>query len=143
MIAWRILCAAVLAAVLAGCASSGVQVTEEQTSKFVKGKTTRSEVIQSLGPPGSQTKVSDGTTLISYTYAEMKTHPMTFVPFVGAFAGGADAHTHTVQLRFDAKDRLQEMTTVDTANTTKMGAGSGSDTPPAQPQPQQKQQPRR
>ncbi|MCL2873153.1 MAG: outer membrane protein assembly factor BamE [Betaproteobacteria bacterium] len=109
---------AIAAMVLIGCASSGVRVTEDQTSTFVKGETTRSQVLQALGDPTSQTKMSDGTRSITYTYAKARARPATFIPIVGIFAGGTDTQASSVTLRFDANDKLIDITSMESAIST-------------------------
>jgi len=104
---------AIAAMIFVGCASSGVKVTEDQTSSFVKGQTTRAQVIQALGNPTSQTKMSDGTRIISYSYARARTRPTTFIPIVGLFAGGTDTHGSSVTLSFDANDKLIDITSME------------------------------
>jgi hypothetical protein len=49
-----------LCGALAGCASSGVQVTQEQAQSFQIGRSTYSDVIASLGQPTSTTMTSGG-----------------------------------------------------------------------------------
>lgn len=110
-----------IAALLSACASSGVKVTEDQTSGFVKGQTTRSEVISKLGKPTMQTRLSNGTRLLQYTYAESSVRASTFIPIVGAFVGGADTSTSNVQLSFDEQDRLTDIT----HSEGEIGSGTG------------------
>lgn len=87
-------------AVLAGCASSGVQVTDDQLAQFHEGQTTRQEVIAVLGQPTMTMRNADGTTTLMYTYAEARTRPTTFVPIVGLFAGGVDTRSSNVMMMF-------------------------------------------
>lgn len=110
-----------LAIALSACASSGVKVTEDQTSGFTPGQTTRQEVISRLGKPTMQTRLSDGTRLVQYTYAESSVRASTFIPIVGAFVGGADTNMSNVQIRFDNQDRLIDMS----HSEGEMGSGTG------------------
>jgi hypothetical protein len=114
-------CALLAGALAAGCASTGVNVSDQQTAAFVKGKTTRAEVVAALGPPTGETHMADGTRLIMYTYAEAKARAATYIPFVGAFVGGADSHGRTVGLRFDDHDLLLDITTTESSNSTQLG----------------------
>jgi hypothetical protein len=54
-----------------------------------------------LGAPTERSLAADGTTKISYIYAESQIRPATFIPFVGLFAGGSDTRTNTVVFEFD------------------------------------------
>lgn len=118
--------AAAMTAALLGCAATGVQVTEEQTSAFVNGETTRTEVLQKLGPPTMQTTMPDGTKMVMYTYAEEKVRPSTFIPIVGAFVGGSDSRSTSVMLRFDGKDKLIDTTSSESNFGTAHGFSSGA-----------------
>lgn len=113
--------AAVLVIALSACASTGVKVTEDQTSGFAPGQTTRQEVLSKLGKPTMQTRLPDGTRLVQYAYAESSVRASTFIPIVGAFVGGADMNTSSVQIRFDAQDRLIDMS----HSEGEMGSGTG------------------
>lgn len=124
-IALTVACAFVMGA----CASSGVQVTEQQTSAFEKGKTTRQEVIAKLGKPTMQTNLGDGTKLVQYTYAEATVRPSTFIPFVGAFVGGADSRSSHVALKFDAQDKLIDVTSSESQMGTATGLAAGAVAP--------------
>lgn len=112
-------------ALLAGCASSGVRVTEAQTSGFVKGETSKSDVLNALGKPTSQLRMSDGTSTLIYSYSEISTRPATFIPYIGLFVGGADTRSNSVILKFDKNDKLLEYASSDSEMGTGMGFSSG------------------
>jgi hypothetical protein len=113
-----------LAAVMmmAGCASSGTQVTSEQLSQFIVGVTTPSDVIAKLGPPNHQANTSSGMTILSYGYSNVSTRPETFIPFVGAFVGGADVKTNSASFVFDKNGKLQSTSSSSGNMWTGMGA---------------------
>jgi outer membrane protein assembly factor BamE (lipoprotein component of BamABCDE complex) len=100
--------AAIAAALtLAGCASSGVRITDEQMSQFKEGQTTQQDVITALGQPTTTMRNADGTTVLMYTYAEARTRGSTFIPIVGAFVGGVDTRSNNVMLTFDQQGVLK------------------------------------
>ena len=78
---------------LAGCVSSGTQVTEEQAGQFQKGITTEQEVIAKLGTPNA--------------YVRARPNAVDFVPIVGLLAGGATAQANTVTFTFDSSGVLK------------------------------------
>src|SRR5947209_9094497 len=80
---------------LAGCVSAGTRVTDEQASKFERGKTTYDQVVRALGPPNAVVSNSDGTRTISYVFLTARPRPATFIPIVGLFAGGAHSESNT------------------------------------------------
>ncbi len=87
---------------LAACASAGTKVDPETVASFVKGHTTMGEAEAALGEPNATATKADGSTVLVYTYTRTSVRAVTFVPIVGAFAGGADAKSQTVALRFAA-----------------------------------------
>lgn len=132
MTALKTLFVVAVAASLFGCAATGVQVTEAQTSGFVKGETTRSEVLQTLGSPTMQSTMPDGTRMVMYTYAEATVRPSTFIPIVGAFVGGTDSRGSSVVLRFDSEDKLIDTSSSESSYGTAHGISSGVNAPPQQ-----------
>lgn len=110
-----------LAIAVAGCAATGVQVTDEQMSEFTPGETIKAEVVEKLGQPTSQTRLSDGTTVLTYTYAEYRTRPETFIPYVGMFVGGGDTRSNHVTLTFDSNDVLADYS----SSSSELGTATG------------------
>jgi hypothetical protein len=106
---------------LCGCMASGVQVDQKAVSKFEKGKTTISEVEVALGAPTNSTISSDGTQTIMYNYMQMQVRPETFIPYVGAFVGGADTKNSFAMFTFDDRGVLIRYT----ASSGQMGVGEG------------------
>lgn len=96
---------------LAGCASSGTQVTEQQTTQFQKGQTTRSEVIAKLGQPQASTKMDDGTRVDVYSYVHAAANAASYIPVVGLFAGGAHSTTNTATFTYGKNDVLEKIDT--------------------------------
>lgn len=109
------------ALVLAGCASSGVKVSDDQLSQFKEGQTTKQEVISVLGQPTTTMRNADGTTMVMYTYAEARTRASTFIPLVGAFVGGMDTRSNNVVLTFDQQGVLQNTSSA----SSQYGTASG------------------
>ena len=68
---------------LAGCAASGVQVTEEQAQSFQPGKATYADVVAALGPPTVTTTQSNGNRIAVYSYAAVQSRPQNFIPYIG------------------------------------------------------------
>lgn len=122
---------------LTACAATGVQVKEEQLSRLEKGKTTYQEVISMLGNPTSSTLMGDGARMIGYTYVEHKTRAETFIPYVGAFVGGADTRANTVMLRFSKDGVLLDYMASANQFGTGLGAASGTNLDRVEQQPRQ------
>lgn len=114
---------------LLGCAASGVQVKEEQLNQFEVGKATVADVVRALGQPNQNVLMSDGSRMLIYSYAEVQTRPETFIPFAGAFVGGADVRTNTAMLRFDQSGSLLSKSASSGGTGTGMGMSSGTGMP--------------
>ena len=100
---------AVLAVIiLAGCASSGVHVSESQVSDFSKGVTTYDEVVAVLGSPTTRTRDASGNVTAEYVYTEYQTRPETFIPYAGMLVGGTDTRMSNANFVFSPDGILQD-----------------------------------
>jgi len=124
-------------AVLAACAAAGVKVSDEQVAKLTKGQTTYAQVIASLGRPTSEITRSDGSRFVVYSYAQTQVRGSTFIPIVGAFAGGGDTSSQAVVLTFDRTGVLQDYTSSKTQIGSGTGLSSGTGPQPQIDQPRQ------
>lgn len=134
----KIFTLAAAALALAGCAASGVKVTDAHMSSLKPGETTEAQVVQSFGAPTIRTRMGDGSTMVIYSYYEAKVRPETFIPFAGAFIGGSDGRTNTVTLRFDPAGKLIDTSSSESTFGYGMGAAAGaiSQQPTMQPRQQ-------
>ncbi|WP_322997957.1 outer membrane protein assembly factor BamE domain-containing protein [Castellaniella sp.] len=107
----KLLTALISTFILSACAATGVKVTDDQLSQFHEGQTTKQEVIAALGQPTTTMRNADGTTMVMYTYSEARTRASTFIPIVGAFAGGVDSRASTAVLTFDQNGVLKSTST--------------------------------
>lgn len=122
---------------LAGCAATGVKVTDAQLAGMVKGQTTMEQAVAALGPPTSRTRMADGTSILQYIYAESKVRAASFVPVVGAFAGGTDVRSSVATLRFDATGKLLDVASSESEYGTGVGVSAGTTNPAPVNQPRQ------
>jgi hypothetical protein len=109
-----------LCATLMGCASSGVQVTQEQAQSFQVGKSTYGDVVASLGPPTTTTMTSAGQKFAVYSYAAVSSRPQNFIPYIGPLVSGYDTKSSAVTFTFDGRDVLTNMT------STQSNLGTGA-----------------
>lgn len=109
------------ALVLAGCAASGVKVTEEQLSKLTVGVSTESHAVAHLGAPTSRMRLASGEVMLQYVYAEAQVRPASFVPVVGLFAGGTDVRGNMVVLSFGVDGKLANTS----SSASQLGTGTG------------------
>jgi outer membrane protein assembly factor BamE (lipoprotein component of BamABCDE complex) len=110
---------------LAGCASHGVMVSDQQAAQFKRGETTEAEIIATLGAPTVTTTIN-GQRSISYNGAQVQARPASFIPFIGPFVGGADVRASSVVFRFDGSGKLAETVSNQHASATGTGLAAGS-----------------
>ncbi len=113
----------IAAFVIAGCAASGVQVSQDAALQFKEGQTTENEILAKLGKP-TTVMFSGGIKTIAYSGMQYQVKGATFIPIVGAFAGGADYTMSTAMYQIASNGVLQKVT------YTKSGSGSRMGTTP-------------
>ena len=106
---------------LAGCATSGREISANQMNAMEKGKTTYSEVVQRLGKPTVDTVAADGNRTTLYNFSKAGIKGATFVPIVGLFAGGMNVSGSSVTFNFDPAGVLKDYSTSTTNFDTKNG----------------------
>ena len=85
---------------LSACATYGNKIDTNYANSIQEGVTTEKEVVSKLGAPFSKGVTPDGDRFYLYTYTHAQTKASTFIPIVGAFAGGANTQTQTLQIWF-------------------------------------------
>ena len=123
----------ILAAALCGCASTGVQVSPEQAAAIQRGVSTEADVRAALGAP-TGISIVNGRRLLVYSGASYATRPTSFIPIVGAFAGGADTRVAYVVVTVGADGVVTDVQSHHSQSGTATGVGAlpGQQTP-AQP----------
>ncbi|SHM05116.1 Beta-barrel assembly machine subunit BamE [Nitrosospira sp. Nsp11] len=111
---------AAMALALSACATVGKEISQDQLAGFKEGVTTVNDVIERLGAPTSTT-VSSGRTVMVYSFMHSQARPASFIPIVGAFAGGADVRSTMVSFVFGDNGKLERYS----HTSTKTGAGTG------------------
>ena len=94
----QLVLAALVASILAGCASVGQNFDESKISQIKKGETTEADLIQMLGQPQSRTLNSEGQSILTWTYTESKVKGESFIPYAGPFMGGTRSATKTLNV---------------------------------------------
>jgi outer membrane protein assembly factor BamE (lipoprotein component of BamABCDE complex) len=127
--------AALLAAasLLAACAASGVQVSEQQAQSFQVGKSTYAEVVGALGDPTTSSIDTRGGRIATYSYSAVSARPQNFIPYIGPFVGGYDTKASAVTFTFDNRGVLTNTTSSQTNVGT--GANLAAGTSPARSSP--------
>jgi outer membrane protein assembly factor BamE (lipoprotein component of BamABCDE complex) len=88
----------VVALSLIGCATVGRKLDQSSVEKIKKGETTREEVLRLIGSPDQMTRDGNGNITMTYMYVRATAKPETFIPIIGAFAGGANVQNQMVMV---------------------------------------------
>jgi outer membrane protein assembly factor BamE (lipoprotein component of BamABCDE complex) len=134
---------------LTACATVGNPsvASEEVTSQVQIGVSTKEDVKRLFGAPTvvSRSAMAPGLAVVpglpltsgvamasqssvvyevwNYTYSNVETSPVTFIPIVGLFAGSATAHTASLTVTFDNRGIVQSVLTGQSQATGGPGAG--------------------
>ena len=115
------------ALLIAGCSSVGQKVDQSAVSKIQKGVSTKEDVRHLIGNPNNVTTTSDGSEVWSYTFMHTQVKGTTFIPIVGAFAGGADTQHQDTTVTFRDGVVTQYSTSYGGTDVTQgMSAGGGA-----------------
>ena len=90
--------AILIAAALAGCASTGTNFDESKVSQIKKDQTTEADLVQMFGQPENRSVNSEGQTILTWIYAQSEVKGETFVPYAGAFIGGTRSQNKTLNV---------------------------------------------
>ena len=99
--------------VLAGCATSGVEITDAKMATIEKGRTTYAELVAQLGAPTTSTVAEDGTRTAIYGFA--KGNSAALVPVVGLFTDGFKVEATRTTFTFDQAGVLRDYSTTKTS----------------------------
>ncbi len=109
---------------LAGCASSGTQVSEQAATQFTEGVSRESDIVAKLGQPTS-VSIINGKRMLGYAGTQVKVKGATFIPIVGGFIGGADSKFTVATYQIGSDGVLEKIM------YTSAGSGSRMGTTPA------------
>ena len=112
---------------LQGCGGSyGKKVNEYEASKIEPEKTTKEQVVQYLGEPASKTKTSNGCEIWTYIHGSTKVRPETYIPVVGAFAGGADTASESFIVNFSQDGKVKDYQRTNTTTGASLNPFGGA-----------------
>ena len=104
-------CLLAVALVLAGCATVGTKIDSSALAGLRPGETTVAQAVAALGPPTGDIMHGNGVRMLIYSFAQSSFRPATFIPIVGAFAGGVDTRSNSATLIFKPDGTLDTTTT--------------------------------
>ena len=116
---------------LAGCVSSGRKIDQAAVGTIKKGETTRAQVINLLGSPEFITRTGSGDTVYLYNYTRATAKPATFIPYIGAFVGGANYQHQMTSVTFGPDGVVKDFSSTQGSTESDMGlaAGGKAETP--------------
>lgn len=121
----KIVAAAMVAFLLAGCASSGNKKLQKETevsmqSKIKEGVTTKAQLKTMLGSPDSVSFTDGGKEIWKYVHAKVKVSGKTFIPFYGLFHNGTNGTKKELTILFSG-DVVERYTMSESVIETKSG----------------------
>ncbi|MCE9941637.1 MULTISPECIES: hypothetical protein [Serratia] len=121
----KIAVAAMVAFLMAGCASSGNKQLQKETevsmqSKIKEGVTTKAQLKTMLGSPDSVSFTDGGKEIWKYVHAKVKVSGKTFIPFYGLFHNGTNGTKKELTILFNG-DVVEKYTMSESAIETKSG----------------------
>ncbi|WP_262033964.1 hypothetical protein [Serratia liquefaciens] len=121
----KMVVAAMVAFLLAGCASSGNKKLQKETevsmqSKIKEGVTTKAQLKTMLGSPDSVSFTDGGKEIWKYVHAKVKVSGKTFIPFYGLFHNGTNGTKKELTILFNG-DVVEKYTMSESAIETKSG----------------------
>jgi outer membrane protein assembly factor BamE (lipoprotein component of BamABCDE complex) len=122
----KIITIALVAILLAACASTGNTALKNETSttiatKITKGQTTQAQVRQMLGSPTSSDFTDSGNQIWRYSHAEATAMGRNFIPFVSMFSSGANVESKQLVVFFDKDGIVQNYSMEESKTETKQG----------------------
>ena len=115
----------VCALLVCGCASIGHKLDESKVEQIKKGITTRDQVLQLVGSPDQITRDGNGNVTFQYIYSRATTKASTFIPVVGAFAGGANIQTQMLMVTFGTNNVVSDLLNTYGGNEVNTGVTTG------------------
>lgn len=111
----KIAFAIIFSFILAACATtSGTKVSDEDLAKIEKGKTTYSEVIDTLGKPSSKKTTKDGV-MLAYSYSEARPDMLSYVPYASSL-GKTETKYRVIYIFFDKNNVVRDIQVEDGAS---------------------------
>jgi outer membrane protein assembly factor BamE (lipoprotein component of BamABCDE complex) len=101
-----------------GCASVGTNYDDTKVSQIKKGETMEGDLVQMFGKPQNRSLNSDGIVSLTWMYSESTVKGETFIPYAGAFVGGARTKNKTLMVTLGPDGKV----------TNFFSSGGGSET---------------
>ncbi|MCK8045130.1 outer membrane protein assembly factor BamE [Shewanella sp. 1CM18E] len=110
-----------LALLITGCATHGNKIDESAVSKLKKGQTTEEQVITMLGKPTSSGFSSDGSKMLTFSYANASANPISFIPYVGMFFSSTDVESQVLYVTLNKSGKVSDYSYSSSESEVKTG----------------------
>ena len=110
---------------ICGCVSVGRKIDQTKIEQITAGKTTRNQVVKLIGSPDQITTTAPGNVIFNYVFIHSTPKASTFIPVIGAFAGGANVQNQTLIITF-TNDIVSSM--INSYGGSEMGTGANAAT---------------
>jgi outer membrane protein assembly factor BamE (lipoprotein component of BamABCDE complex) len=123
---YAVLCGAVAALMLTGCASVGNESLRKETEgtvaqKIVQGKTTKKEVRAMFGSPTKTTFTDGGLEVWNYDFSNVSADAISYVPIVNLFGASASGKKKELVVMYDTSDIVKRFSMSEADVTQKTG----------------------
>ena len=115
-----------LSLLVIGCATYGRKLDQSKVDQIEKGKTTRQEVLSLIGSPDQMTRDGNGNVTLTYMFVRATAKPASYIPIVGAFAGGANVQNQMVMVTVGPDGVVSDVISTQGANETGYGLSAAS-----------------
>lgn len=112
------------AALLCGCVSYGRKIDQSKVQQIKPGQTTSKQIIGLIGSP-DQVTTTGTSTIFHYVFVRATPKATTYIPVVGAFAGGANVQNESVIIQM-TNNVVSSVTSSYGGNDLGTGANAGS-----------------
>jgi outer membrane protein assembly factor BamE (lipoprotein component of BamABCDE complex) len=111
----NVLAACAVAAVLAGCASAGNRVLQNENTgdverKIVRGYSTKESVRKFYGDPMNVSFTDSGNELWKYEFSDIQATAASYIPVVNLFSSGVEGYRKELVVFFDRTGVVQNYT---------------------------------
>jgi outer membrane protein assembly factor BamE (lipoprotein component of BamABCDE complex) len=94
---------------IVGCATVGRKIDQAAVDKIQKGVSTREDVRGLVGSPDHVSREAGGDETWSYIYIRSAVKGESFIPIVGAFAGGVNTQQQSVAVVFGQDGKVSKV----------------------------------
>lgn len=92
---------------LIGCASVGTKISQDQINKIEKGKTSKSEILETFGKPMTVVQMGDKI-MFNYIHAKSKNSAGNFIPVYNVFHSEINTDMENLSITFSKEGIVED-----------------------------------